>query len=168
MRPKFGGTEQKGARAQVRAHDRWRQFVEMGFRNSAIRGKLIELLRRVFMPIRRGNRNLAIAVLLQFGGLFQGTRGRFAPKHDPAANVRSCDQKSHRRSPSSPIRDEAALTGHVNAKATTPEKSRTTPATVTARKLFEANSSRMVHHRSLSPCSKGTTDPLHSQRISFG
>jgi hypothetical protein len=32
----------------------------------------------------------------------------------------------------------------VNAKAAKPEQSRRRPATVTARKLFEANSSRMV------------------------
>jgi len=37
----------------------------------------------------------------------------------------------------------------LNAKATRPEQSRTTPATVTARKLLEANSSRMAHHSPL-------------------
>jgi hypothetical protein len=37
----------------------------------------------------------------------------------------------------------------VNAIATKPEQSRIRPATVTARKLLEANSSRMVHHLSL-------------------
>ena len=38
------------------------------------------------------------------------------------------------------------LSRQVNARATNPEQSNTTPATVTARKLLEANSSRMVHH----------------------
>jgi hypothetical protein len=55
----------------------------------------------------------------------------------------------------------------VNAKATKPEHRRVRPATVTARKHLEANSSRMVHHRSLCPCPEGTTVPLHSQRVSF-
>jgi hypothetical protein len=36
----------------------------------------------------------------------------------------------------------------VKAKATKPEQSRKRPATVTARKLLEANSSPMVHHLS--------------------
>jgi len=45
------------------AHDRWWQFAEIGFRSSAIRGKLVELLRWVLMPVRRGNRNLVTAVL---------------------------------------------------------------------------------------------------------
>jgi hypothetical protein len=140
----------------------------MGFRRSVIRGKLVELLRRIFMPVRRGNRNLVTAVLGQFGGLFEGIRSRFAPKYDPTARVRSCDQKPH----SNNLRARyggrgCALIGQLTARATTPEKSRTTPATVTARKLLEANSSRMVHHRSLSPCSKGTTHPLHSQSVSF-
>jgi hypothetical protein len=120
------------------------------------------------MPVRRGNRNLVTAVLGQFGGLFEGIRSRFAPKYDPTARVRSCDQKPH----SNNLRARyggrgCALIGQLTARATTPEKSRTTPATVTARKLLEANSSRMVHHRSLSPCSKGTTHPLHSQSVSF-
>jgi hypothetical protein len=44
-------------------------FVEMGFSGSVIRGELIELLRRIFMPVRRGNRNLVTAILSQFGGL---------------------------------------------------------------------------------------------------
>jgi hypothetical protein len=39
----------------------------------------------------------------------------------------------------------------LKAKATKPEQSRTKPATVTARKLLEANSSRMVHHLSCAP-----------------
>jgi hypothetical protein len=42
-----------------------------------------------------------------------------------------------------------ASTDQVNAIATKPEQSRTRPAMVTARKLLEANSSRMVHHLSL-------------------
>jgi hypothetical protein len=41
---------------------------------------------------------------------------------------------------------EQAAANQANVKATRPEQSRTRPATVTARKLFEANSSRMVHH----------------------
>jgi hypothetical protein len=48
-----------------------------------------------------------------------------------------------------PLRGEGAGTDQVNAIATKPEQSRTRPAMVTARKLFEANSSRMVHHLSL-------------------
>ena len=36
----------------------------------------------------------------------------------------------------------------VIARATKPEQSRTRPAMATARKLLEANSSRMVHHLS--------------------
>src|SRR5579859_4031650 len=39
----------------------------------------------------------------------------------------------------------------VNAKARKPEQSRTIPATATARKLLEANSSRMVHRLSRAP-----------------
>jgi hypothetical protein len=45
------------------AHDRWWQFVEVGFRGSFIRRKLVELLGWVLMPVRRGNRNLVTAVL---------------------------------------------------------------------------------------------------------
>jgi hypothetical protein len=43
------------------------------------------------------------------------------------------------------------LTIQVNAKATSPEQSNTRPATVTARKLLEANSSPMVHHLVVRP-----------------
>jgi len=53
-------------------------------------------------------------------------------------------------------------TDQVNANATKPEQSNTRPATVTARKLLEANSSRMVHL--VRPCSNGTTVASHSQR----
>ena len=44
---------------------------------------------------------------------------------------------------------QVAGSDQVNAIATKPEQSRTRPATVTARKLLEANSSRMAHHLSL-------------------
>lgn len=53
------------------------------------------------------------------------------------------------------------------AKATKPEQSRTTPATVTARKLFEANSSRMRHHRSLSPARKERRSHCTVKEFSF-
>jgi len=52
----------------------------------------------------------------------------------------------------------------LNAKARTPEKSRTIPTTATARKLLEANSSRMVHHLSRAPA-QWNGCPLHSQRV---
>jgi hypothetical protein len=46
---------------------------------------------------------------------------------------------------------ERAGKDQVKAKATKPEQSRKRPATVTARKLLEANSSRMLHHLSRAP-----------------
>jgi hypothetical protein len=46
-----------------------------------------------------------------------------------------------------------------------PEQSNTKPATVTARKLLEANSSRMVHtSTNRASCLNRTTVTLHSQR----
>jgi len=61
-----------------------------------------------------------------------------------------------------------------NAKATRPEQSRTRPATVTARKLLEANSSRMAHHLPLgivghridvAPARTERQFPSHSQKL---
>ena len=43
------------------------------------------------------------------------------------------------------------IADQVIARATRPEHNRTRPATATARKLLEANSSRMVHHLSCAP-----------------
>jgi hypothetical protein len=43
------------------------------------------------------------------------------------------------------------IADQVIARATRPEHNRTSPATATARKLLEANSSRMVHHLSCAP-----------------
>jgi hypothetical protein len=49
------------------------------------------------------------------------------------------------------VKARAQNTNYVKAKATKPEQSRTRPATVTARKPLEVNSSRMVHRLSRSP-----------------
>jgi hypothetical protein len=67
-----------------------------------------------------------------------------------------------------------AIPDYVNAIATRLEHSRTSPAMVTARKLLEANSSRMGHLVSLgnvgrrfgyrAPLLEQTTAALHSQR----
>jgi hypothetical protein len=46
------------------------------------------------------------------------------------------------------------IADQVIARATRPEHNRTRPATATARKLLEANSSRMVHHLSCAPLSR--------------
>ena len=58
-------------------------------------------------------------------------------------------------------------TDQVNAKATKPEQSNTRPATVTARKLLEANSSRMVHRLSCAPARTERPFPRTVKRISF-
>jgi hypothetical protein len=50
-------------------------------------------------------------------------------------------------------------------KATKPEQSRTRPATVTARKLLETNSSRMVHRLSRALL-EGNAAPVSKQRQS--
>jgi hypothetical protein len=57
-------------------------------RSSAIRWKLVKRLRRIEVPVRPGNRNVSITVLCQFGCLFKGRGGCFAPKCDAAANIR--------------------------------------------------------------------------------
>src|ERR1700738_2421531 len=112
------------------------------------------------MPVRRSNRNVLIAIFSELCSLFQGGRGRFAPKGDAARSIRSSNQKPHVRPrsavSSSPSRrrtmgGERAGNDQVKAKATKPEQSRKRPATVTARKLLEANSSRMLHHLSRAP-----------------
>jgi hypothetical protein len=58
-------------------------------------------------------------------------------------------------------------TDQVNAKATKPEQSNTKPATVTARKLLEANSSRMVHRLSCAPARTELPSRRTVKRISF-
>jgi len=60
-----------------------------------------------------------------------------------------------------------ASEGQVKAKATKPEQSNTRPATVTARKLLEANSSRMVHRLSCAPARTERPSPRTVKRISF-
>jgi hypothetical protein len=63
------------------------------------------------------------------------------------------------------MRSEVA--NQVIASATKPEQSSTRPAMATARKLLEANSSRMVHHLIVRPCPNRTTLALHSQKNSI-
>jgi hypothetical protein len=144
-------------------------FCSIGSRGSAVRRELVECLRRISMTVRRRNRDIVAAIFGQFRGLFPGSVGGFAPKGDTAGTVCPRDQKTHgrphtarySRSPESGpylcrlTTRQGAVKDQTNAKATKPEQSITTPVTArkrsTARKLLEANSSRMVHHLSRAP-----------------
>ena len=63
----------------------------------------------------------------------------------------------HRRAPAgvTTMQGEGASPHQVKAIATRPEQSSTRPVTATARKLFDANSSRMVHRLRFTPRPEG-------------
>jgi hypothetical protein len=65
------------------------------------------------------------------------------------------------------MRSEDASTDQANASESKPEQSRTRPATVTARKLLEANSSRMVHRLSCAPARTERLSPRTVKGILF-
>ena len=83
--------------------------VTTGLSSSSVRWKLVELLRRVSAPVRRGNLNFPTAVFSQLCSLFPGRGGCFAPKGDAARSIRSCDQKSHGRPHRRPLKTRRRL-----------------------------------------------------------